>query len=130
MLGTTMVRETGSNIRERAYRAMMRKQLPAECRKLVGELLDELDRPPSLDWMATRFALSKSEQEILEQMAHGHLPHDIAKITGRKVSTVRAHIRSIYAKTGAKSSNMLLSMIIKGPGASGPALVVNNPVVS
>lgn len=120
MLGAVAERESSVNIRERANRALMRKQMTPECRRLLEELLVELDSPPRLDWMAETYSLSKSEQEVLELMAHGCLPTDIALKTGRKVSTVRVHIRSLYAKTGAKSSNMLLSLIIKGPAASRP----------
>lgn len=105
------------DIRDRANRAAMKHDCPPDARKAIHELVEELDRTPDLLWLVKRYKLSWNEQRILEHLANGKTPQEIAELDARNISTVRVHIRNIYRKTRVTSVVGLMALIIKGPVA-------------
>lgn len=51
------------------------------------------------------FGLSTSEFEILDALAHGKAPKEIATARGSEVTTVRVHIRNLRAKMNCRTDN-------------------------
>ena len=57
------------------------------------------------------FALTKTESRIAALIAHGQSPNAIAKATGIAPSTVRSHLKRIFAKTGVHGQVELGSLL-------------------
>ena len=57
------------------------------------------------------FALTKTESRIAALIAHGQSPNAIAKATGIAPSTVRSHLKRIFAKTGVHGQVELGSVL-------------------
>ena len=53
--------------------------------------------------MAATFGLTPRETEILELLAEGQRPPQIAEKLVISVSTARTHVKNLYAKVGAHS---------------------------
>ena len=47
--------------------------------------------------------LSSTERTVINYLAQGHRPSEIASLQGTKISTIRSHIRSIHGKLGVHS---------------------------
>jgi len=58
----------------------------------------EACRPPQTDVNA--LGLTRAETDVLQALAKGHRPKDIARESGRSVYTVQAHIQNIIRKLG------------------------------
>lgn len=61
-----------------------------------------------LQWFASQHGLTPSEQRVLEALAEGQAPDEIAQGLGVGIATVRSHIGSLRAKVGAPSIRALL----------------------
>jgi DNA-binding NarL/FixJ family response regulator len=55
--------------------------------------------------------LTRREIEVTECVAHGLLNKDIARKLGIAVSTVKNHLRTIYAKTRTENRVLLARMV-------------------
>lgn len=64
--------------------------------------------------VATGTHLTKREEEILLLLLHRHSPKQIAEILVIEPSTVRVHVKHIYAKTGVHSKQQLISFVENG----------------
>lgn len=61
-----------------------------------------------LQWFASQHGLTPCEQRVLEALADGHAPDEIAERLSVGIATVRSHIGSLRAKVGAPSIRALL----------------------
>jgi len=61
-----------------------------------------------LQWFASQHGLTPCEQRVLEALADGHSPDEIASRLEIGIATVRSHIGSLRAKVGAPSIRALL----------------------
>lgn len=112
------IRQVDESVRDRAYRALAARDCPPEARQALRDLLNELDKPPSLDWIAKEFSLTPTEQTVLELLAYGATSMEIAERMGKKLSTVRVHRQNIYNKTHVNHIAGLLALVIRGPGST------------
>lgn len=82
----------------------------AEQRGLVMLLLGRrhLGDRCMLQWFASQHGLTPSEQRVLEGLADGQAPHEIATELRIGIATVRTHIGSLRGKVGAPSIRALL----------------------
>ena len=55
--------------------------------------------------LISTFGLSRSEFDILQGLAHGYAPKEIATKRGSEVATVRVHIRNLRAKMHCRTDN-------------------------
>jgi DNA-binding CsgD family transcriptional regulator len=62
----------------------------------------------TLQWFASHHGLTPSEQRVMEALAEGHKPDEIAEHLSVGIATVRSHIGSLRAKVGAPSIRALL----------------------
>ena len=61
--------------------------------------------PQSMDAICRAFQLSRSETDVLTRLLDGQCPKIAAKLLHISEHTVRAHLRSIYAKMGVRGLN-------------------------
>ncbi len=61
------------------------------------------------------FQLTPAESQVSLLLAQGMNVDAIASFTGRKVSTIRAQLKSVYAKTGVKTQGQLISLLLASP---------------
>lgn len=61
-----------------------------------------------LQWFASQHGLTPCEQRVLEALADGRAPDQIAEQFSVGIATVRSHIGSLRAKVGAPSIRALL----------------------
>jgi DNA-binding CsgD family transcriptional regulator len=84
-------------------------------RRRVGNDKEEIDRPPSLDEQCFKLGktagLTQRELDVLTLLARGRSVPFIAQELGISSSTVKGHVKHIYAKTGAEGRQNLLSML-------------------
>jgi DNA-binding CsgD family transcriptional regulator len=71
--------------------------------------------PLSTDWFARAHGLTPTECRVLHALCDGVQPSDIAEMLGVALSTVRTHIGTIRAKTGASSVKELLHRVAQLP---------------
>ena len=77
--------------------------------------IDGHEHANRLDALAQRHGFTRTEREILVQLAKGATPRQAAERQGIRESTVRTHIRHLLEKTG---SRRILDLILTlGPGA-------------
>jgi ATP/maltotriose-dependent transcriptional regulator MalT len=65
-------------------------------------------KPVRLD--ANELGLTPTETEVLQALASGHRPKDIARESGRSVYTVQAHIQNIIRKLGCSGRSEALKI--------------------
>jgi DNA-binding CsgD family transcriptional regulator len=65
------------------------------------------------------FGLTRREAELAAALCSGSGPSAIALATGVSINTVRFHLKSIYAKTGARSQADLVGIVIGTLGSLG-----------
>jgi DNA-binding NarL/FixJ family response regulator len=76
------------------------------------------DAASKLEWMKGRYNLTATEFKILQGLAKGLTPHQIAINNDSAVATVRAHINSIYKKTRVNKLVGLMALMLNGPNTS------------
>lgn len=69
------------------------------------------DPDPAL--LRTLFALTEAEALVVHRLALGQRTADIAIGMGVQPNTVKAHLRSIYGKTGCRHQAALLSLVLR-----------------
>jgi DNA-binding CsgD family transcriptional regulator len=72
--------------------------------------------------VAEMFELSPAEAKVAVLLALGKAPDEIASAGGIAVSTVRAQIKSIFAKTGVSRQSELVALLRGMPGVSRPPI--------
>mgnify|MGYP001617251905 CR=1 FL=1 len=65
-------------------------------------------RPDAFDEAARRHGLTPAERGVLAQLVRGSSPQQIAQAHARSVHTVRAQLRQIFDKTGARRQSELV----------------------
>ncbi|NIB41036.1 helix-turn-helix transcriptional regulator [Pseudomaricurvus alkylphenolicus] len=60
------------------------------------------------------YRLTLSEATIAILLAEGHTTDGVAEELGVRKNTVRAHLRSVFAKTGVTQQSMLVSLVLTG----------------
>lgn len=65
----------------------------------------------SLQFFARRYALSRSEQIVLQALVQGYSVQEVAEERGLALSTVRSQVKDIRIKTRCKSVRELLGMV-------------------
>ena len=91
---------------------------PIEQPRLEQDVIGSVEKRPkqwvlTCEALARQFGLSEREQEVFVALARGRSPQDIAEKDFISIYTVRAHIRSIYAKLDVHSRKELLEFIEK-----------------
>lgn len=71
---------------------------------LVRARAFDVDGALDLAPVANHFGLTDSERPVLEGLAQAVCPKDISRRLGLSIHTIRSHLRSIYAKLGARSA--------------------------
>ena len=63
--------------------------------------------------------LTDREAEILEYLVAGKRPKEISEMLVVSITTVRSHVRAIYAKTGVHSHGELMHLLDEKVGVEG-----------
>ena len=75
---------------------------------LRGAAADVVTRPADRRELGLRHHLTTREQEILDHLAEGLAPGQIAHLLGIRVSTIRDHVKSLRAKLDCTSATQLV----------------------
>lgn len=67
-----------------------------------------------LEALQRRYQLTPAELRVAALIAEGCSPREIAAAVGISVLTVRAHLRSLYEKTGARRQTALARLVWEG----------------
>jgi DNA-binding CsgD family transcriptional regulator len=76
---------------------------------------------PPAEAIAAVFDLSSAEIRVLQRLLAGRAPAEIADDLGLAMPTVRSHLASIYAKTGASRQSDLIRLATQLAAPVGPA---------
>ena len=68
------------------------------------------------DLVAESLGLTPMESRVAVMMAEGKAVHEIAAATGRKESTIRWHVRHIFAKHGITRQAELVRLVLSMTG--------------
>lgn len=91
------------------------RRLPADTEASLALLCFESSAgPPAISDAAARYDLTAAERRILACVLAGAKPASIARSLDVSVFTVRAHLRSIYDKTGCRGVPALTARFIAG----------------
>ncbi|SFM88505.1 helix-turn-helix transcriptional regulator [Methylobacterium pseudosasicola] len=71
--------------------------------------------PHAIELLGRAYSLTGAELRVLLGLAEGATPTDIAKRYGIAASTVRTHLKSLFAKTGAKRQKDLIKLLLAIP---------------
>ena len=82
-------------------------------RVAVLVLLVEPGRPSRIDpdLVATTLGLTRAESQIAVALAHGQTVREIARSTGRQVSSIHWHLKHIYRKLGVARQAELVQLV-------------------
>jgi DNA-binding CsgD family transcriptional regulator/PAS domain-containing protein len=69
----------------------------------------------SVEMLACDLGLSERESEVVALLVVGYDMAFISKRLNISVHTSRSHLKSVFAKTGARSQNQLLARVLLGP---------------
>ncbi|HEY3495199.1 MAG TPA: helix-turn-helix transcriptional regulator, partial [Polyangiaceae bacterium] len=72
--------------------------------------------PPVLDaeLLLQSHGLTKSEARVVQLLASGESPPDIARLLSVSRETVKSHLSAAYAKTGTRGKSELLAAVLTG----------------
>jgi DNA-binding CsgD family transcriptional regulator len=84
---------------------LMRRAVSAE---------DAETEPASVLELQRRLGLTHTEARVAARLASGLGVKDIAGALGIRVSTVRTHLKSVYAKTGSRGQTDLVRLVLTG----------------
>lgn len=68
---------------------------------------------PSAAHLASRFGLTRAEADLAASLAAGHSLADIARSSGRGLTTVRSHLARLMDKTGARRQAALVQLLLQ-----------------
>ena len=71
--------------------------------------------PHAIEVVGRAYGLTGAELRVLLGLADGATPADIAQRYGIAPSTVRTHLKSLFAKTGAKRQKDLVKLLLSTP---------------
>ena len=101
---------------EQIYLRSIRSQVRASSEPTVFHILMVLDEEHAHSQLnpelIAQYGLTSKEQRVLVRLIHGDAIKDIAAKTFVSENTVKSHLKSIFAKTGAKSQGSLISLIL------------------
>lgn len=83
---------------------LTRVETRQQCHALVLPRTIQLDATPDVEAATRLFGLTDCESAVLIGVARALRPKEIARHLDVSIHTIRAHIRSIYAKMGAHSA--------------------------
>jgi DNA-binding CsgD family transcriptional regulator len=79
----------------------------------IGKLVQAMAERRLVEEDAADTILTKTELSVLQALAEGRGPKDIALETGRSVYTIQAHIQNVIKKLGCSGRNEALTMARK-----------------
>jgi DNA-binding CsgD family transcriptional regulator len=79
----------------------------------VGRVLEGLLISNAGEPAGEESPLTKAELHVLEQLAAGHSPKDIAEELGRSIYTIQAHVQNVIKKLGCSGRQEALSVARK-----------------
>jgi DNA-binding NarL/FixJ family response regulator len=79
----------------------------------IALVIEQVNQRLSAERTAEDSPLTRSELEVLEALAHGQSPKDIAHETGRSVYTIQAHIQNVIKKLGCSGRAEALTVARK-----------------
>ncbi len=92
----------------------------------IAVTLEETSPLDRLDVFIRSFALTPRERQLMTLLATGSDTRDLARRLQLSELTIQDHLKSVFAKTGARNRNTLLSRALgarpDGPAASEPGL--------
>lgn len=68
-----------------------------------------------IEWMKTAYGLTATEYRILQHLARGNSPQEIALHMNSALPTVRTHLNNIYRKTRVTKIVGLMALMLNGP---------------
>lgn len=71
---------------------------------------------PDFDRLAARYRLTPAESRLVESLVEAGSLKKAAQSGGRSYSTLRAHLRAVFEKTGTHSQPQLMRLIHQEPG--------------
>lgn len=71
--------------------------------------------PHAIEVLGQAYGLTGAELRVLLGLADDATPADIAQRYGIAASTVRTHLKSLFAKTGAKRQKDLVKLLLSAP---------------
>jgi DNA-binding CsgD family transcriptional regulator len=82
---------------------------------VFAAILLDPERTPSLDEDVARewFGLTRAESAVAAHLLHNESIAGIAELLGISPHTVRAHMKSIFAKTGTSRQSSLVSVLLR-----------------
>ena len=87
---------------------------------LVQDEIGARTDPPDFDRVARDCGLTAAEARLIEGLARSGSLRRCAHDTHRSYHTLRAHLRSVFRKTGARSQIQLMQLIHNGFSGSRP----------
>jgi DNA-binding CsgD family transcriptional regulator len=93
-----------------------RRRIAAQGQTRVALFLqDNPCGPHAIELLGRAYGLTGAELRVLLGLAEDATPADIAKRYGIAPSTVRTHLKSLFAKTGAKRQKDLVKLLMSTP---------------
>ncbi|MGU3663181.1 helix-turn-helix transcriptional regulator [Methylobacterium sp. A49B] len=93
-----------------------RRRITAPGQKRVALFVqDNPCGPHAIELLGRAYGLTGAELRVLLGLADDATPADIAKRYGIAPSTVRTHLKSLFAKTGAKRQKDLVKLLLSTP---------------
>lgn len=80
------------------------------------------DRPPEVDLgpLMSRFSLSRTEANVVSQVAKGATNKEVADQMGVSIETIRTHLANSFRKTGARNRAALVGLAFGARFGHGP----------
>jgi len=78
---------------------------------------DGRPQPKPVEVLRRSCGLTRAEATVATLLAEAHTVTEVAALLGVSVFTVRAQVRSIYAKTGVNRQAALVRLLFRGEGA-------------
>lgn len=79
----------------------------------IGDPEQQQDIPVTL--LCSLYKLTKAEARLVNELANGFSPNEIAEKFGISRHTVRGQLKVVFQKTGAKRQSELVKLVLQGP---------------
>lgn len=111
------VRRSGRAYFNATRRSARRPYLVAVSTGPYGALVRIYDRDdivePPVDALRRWFGVTRAEAALMIELSHGSTPAELAEERGVTISTIRAQLRSIYAKTGTRRQAEVAALVAR-----------------